>query len=1147
MHAARQACRPKHQVLVLKCYPKFQKNNTDVKPNSSELSYLLYYASTRRSKLQKVGDFLDKRATSDVWKGRLGNVQVTLEILKAIIEKCPRDLPLYAGSVLSILRTILRSNDITMVEESVPTFETFCAHQDPATLAADQEYIKQYEDTVRLYAEFASKEAVSHAKTPISWPVAIRFRKAGLEAIKGIASSESLGSETGRQLAAILPAILLNIYSDNGEYLDQLVRREGEKGDLEREATLRRRQSISTVLTADADEGDPVAASGTTEDADKIAEEEVGVVALQAFRNIFKEVNRNQLRLATSVVLNFIASRVKPHDHFKTHDNRPCHNGSWPTTLFAMTCGWASVQDRFVILVGAMDTLVRSPIKEEDIERQLVLATIIDYLLSSQINFIGLSVMDVLIGLISHTLLLLQLGGHGSNIHPHPQQADAVGSLKEKGPTSSGSLTGAVVMELVKMPSDYRLQLLATLQKCMASLATHVYYTDQVADMLRAVLSRLKPSSQSEIPTTAAAIEDPVGAVDAVANSANLQEKTGYVDSFFSFETARITALAAVKEILIVANSKKPDGSSTSDNRRQVEVGVWEGTQWLIHDPNGQVRKAYADALLTWLNLELRKKNLRVVQESRAANAEIKEKENGISANLAKRAVSNASHREKAVKRSQATFLTMLHLAIYENAHQYVDSEPDILLLHLLLTNLIERLGVNSVKSGLPMIMRLQEDIQLVEVPESKIRLGSLVHGYFWALSMAFDFETSPVGRALHSEITRRNDTGLWLIQTEALKPFDNREALVNLISDGYTTSLASPPSSPPASPGPPTRQTSRQRSASMIKTTRTLQLDNSSTLPTKVKDQMMADWSKAACIASTTKDSSSSASISNSRTGTTGGTARPNNLLAVSIPNGTLDSSTARHHSRPPSTAYGLVGHSSSPNRNGSPMRSGLSSSSVHSAVRVEDLKRVLEGRAPRSSYTAHGSVRGSAGYDDDTSSESMVSVSEMSYATANDREREADAATFGGGDGVNSDGSATPKVSSTQPPVSTSTKDFGGQRDAVPPVPPLPPSLRANSVSPAPISTQGASGRPRTAPGKNTHGGKREISNGSVRSLRQSRSLKRGDRRSESGSRDGARLKDAKGRVDFHSLLDAIGVEDDSNGEEDDVGSGGARTPPY
>lgn len=72
MHAVRQSCRPKHQILILKCYPRFQKTVTEVKPNSSELSYLLYYASTRRSKLQKVGSFLEKKTTSDIHKGRIG-------------------------------------------------------------------------------------------------------------------------------------------------------------------------------------------------------------------------------------------------------------------------------------------------------------------------------------------------------------------------------------------------------------------------------------------------------------------------------------------------------------------------------------------------------------------------------------------------------------------------------------------------------------------------------------------------------------------------------------------------------------------------------------------------------------------------------------------------------------------------------------------------------------------------------------------------------------------------------------------------------------------------------------------------------------------------------------------------------------------
>src|SRR5271156_6224428 len=123
MHALRQKLRPKHQVLVLKCYPRTTKGAVDVKPNSSELSYLLYYATTRRSKVQKVGAFLEKKTASDVWRARIGyggivvcfgyvltmksrNVQVTLQILAALIEKAPRDLPLYAPYVLKILNII---------------------------------------------------------------------------------------------------------------------------------------------------------------------------------------------------------------------------------------------------------------------------------------------------------------------------------------------------------------------------------------------------------------------------------------------------------------------------------------------------------------------------------------------------------------------------------------------------------------------------------------------------------------------------------------------------------------------------------------------------------------------------------------------------------------------------------------------------------------------------------------------------------------------------------------------------------------------------------------------------------------------------------------------------------------------------------
>ena len=78
--------RPKHQKLILQCYPPGK--GVDKKPNPSELSYLLYYASTRRVKLEKVVTFLDRKTTSDVKHNRAGNLQVTLTIISSLIEEC---------------------------------------------------------------------------------------------------------------------------------------------------------------------------------------------------------------------------------------------------------------------------------------------------------------------------------------------------------------------------------------------------------------------------------------------------------------------------------------------------------------------------------------------------------------------------------------------------------------------------------------------------------------------------------------------------------------------------------------------------------------------------------------------------------------------------------------------------------------------------------------------------------------------------------------------------------------------------------------------------------------------------------------------------------------------------------------------------
>jgi hypothetical protein len=592
----------------------------------------------------------------------------------------------------------------------------------------------------------------------------------------------------------------------------------------------------------------------------------------------------------------------------------------------------------------------------------------------------------------------------------------------------------------------------------MGDLATHVYYADQISDMIAALLLRLKPPPSSPVPNPVATIEDPEAAASAVATSANITEDPS-TDGFFSFDTAKITALKAIKTILIVATQKNISGA-VSLGRNRVSLRVWEGTQWLLRDPDGRVRKAYVGALLTWLSREITKADLRVFEEKASHSAHKPLTRNGgddSTTSLTKRAVSNAS---KPLKPSKTTFMQLLHLAIYENALQYVDSEADIVLLHVLMVVLVENLGINAVKYGLPMIFRLQEDIQEVETM-AKVRMGSLCHGYFSALVEKFNLESSSVAREIHSEIIRRQGKGFWVnmirlppvrldqidqpgtinttpalpiekLESESLLPFDNREGLVELIAIAYSEHMSSPSASPPTSP---------------VRVSNQPILDSHPTsehqLPPKIKEEMLSEWSKES-VAAGAQESSRSDSITGSRGGTGSGR-QHRNFLTV---NGNLNNDGAnsgthspksqthhhQHHSRPPSQTYGLIGGvgtalKSSHGKAESPL--ATSDSSQNSVTRVDQLKRVLSGQAPPS--------RGYNATHSDTSSDSMVSYDGgTSDYSADNR-------------GITNNDISTPQRISTDIPRSKSRERIGGSSDHLSPLSSNPVALRQDNIAPA------------------------------------------------------------------------------------------------
>ncbi|TKA23871.1 hypothetical protein B0A50_07006 [Salinomyces thailandicus] len=924
LDSVRQTIRPKHQVLIAKCYPRLPKNSAaDVKPNGSELSYLMYYAASHKSKLQKVGTFLEKKTANDVHKSQSARVLVTLQILTALLDNKAvgegTGLALIAPHVMRIISGILdNTNDISLIEASQTTWHFFCKHQDQAVLAADNEYRELFSYTVDQYAQFAHKSGakkLAKATTPVALHDAIRLRETGLHAFKSVLTSDVLALESGRTLlTTVIPAILGNLHGNGAKHVEHLLRVSKRTDSEEKGHAVDNRTSTATARTYTgqdtSNEADPRAAEGTAQDADAIAEEQVGILAMDCLKAVFATDNRAQVRSATTTVLKYLSDLQyyrRPSSSQKQISDLSVN--TWATKVFELCTAWTPVQDRFILLVTAVEMLVRLPLKESDMRQHLLYASLIDHILKSELNLIGLSVMDVLLQLIQQILRVLHLDGTPpttafSNLASTPKTPTSTTSHPASTPekpnsaasySTPGKQTGSTPIDSTQdPPSGPRLNLMERLKSCIANLATHIYYTDQVSDMIGAILLRLKPNptsnGQQAPAASAAAVEEPKTALSEVASNSGLPSSRGRSNSttngYFSFDTARQIALQAVRDIIRVANATRHDGNGgLADSRTPVHITTWEGTQWVLKDPSQKVRIAYVLALIAWLELETDKADSRLPEPNITPKKRQHAEFNTTDIAVARRAVSNASARPSTYNRDRAgqhrtgqqTFLQLLHVANYDNALQYAaTSEVDILMMHTLLSTLVQRLGINAVASGMPMIFALQEDIARTKSPVAKVRMGSLVHGYLWALVEVFGGDESVAEQVL-GEVKRRQEKSLWVkelhyppmamekvvdrqasgfsvmttiteeaIAREELKPFDDRKSLVASVVESYERSIASPPTSAPGSPRPFSPSASVERTPSnYLAAKKTEHVEMEPVAKRQTMREMMADWTR--------------------------------------------------------------------------------------------------------------------------------------------------------------------------------------------------------------------------------------------------------------------------------------------------------------
>ncbi|KAJ2613582.1 plasma membrane localization protein [Coemansia sp. RSA 1365] len=187
----------KHASLVERCFPP--EKSGDTAPNSSELSYLVYYAQSKPAKLTKVGAFLFRRISRDIQRRRFSDVLVGLRVYDALLSACGGDLNFFANNVLECLDSVLAAADPGLALAATRTFVQFCRCHTGATLAIDKGLCASYSLLLRVFASYTLSETPAQAAL-------------GLCALQAVAESRATyASECYYELPLLVSAIIRRI------------------------------------------------------------------------------------------------------------------------------------------------------------------------------------------------------------------------------------------------------------------------------------------------------------------------------------------------------------------------------------------------------------------------------------------------------------------------------------------------------------------------------------------------------------------------------------------------------------------------------------------------------------------------------------------------------------------------------------------------------------------------------------------------------------------------------------------------------------------------------------------------------------------------------------------------------------------------
>ncbi|KAF8529059.1 hypothetical protein BU17DRAFT_37309 [Hysterangium stoloniferum] len=428
---------PNHVRLIQACYPASSALLTAApgyNPNSQELSRLTYYGSNHPGKLAKVGHELERRGRLEANRARLGSAKsrssllITLAIFKALVAGCRSDISLITSAVISTLVSALSSFPVDL-EVAAKCASLFTAW----TTYTDGQLIGIDTEITANYKIllklFASLSRDVAEKG--DGETRNRRRLVGIAALTGVVNSDALyhaTAEFSNQVSIIVPGLLFTL-------------KETEADVLKDEAAIVKHQPSASSAYLSEFRPRPLAERRAASihihvDGDRGPSfSDVVNASLRAFHSLLERGNAHQ-------VSDILQAVFQDADQEKWWSNE-----SFCCWLAQTLINWTQYQYRYAVPKKLVDKLALVQDAATPSDMHFAITSMINTVFTSSTPLINLSTSDMM----SYLLVLL-------------------------------------IRRTSIDPMD---ELLAPLINCIASLGTHVYYQDQIHDLVEELVGRL--------------------------------------------------------------------------------------------------------------------------------------------------------------------------------------------------------------------------------------------------------------------------------------------------------------------------------------------------------------------------------------------------------------------------------------------------------------------------------------------------------------------------------------------------------------------------------------------------------------------------------------------------------------------------------